>query len=136
MSHAVKHAEPLFKSPETLAQAFKRLGWDIKRNTTCRAYYSSRKYDYVAVNPEQHGYDFGFIIKDGKIELEADTSMMSQAVWNTLGSNFEKLKQAYSLETISDWTKVHSGTMNETRLANGIIELEIEVDKQNVDLFA
>jgi len=128
MSHAVRHSFSDFKDPIVLARAFERLGWKVERDAKIRAWYQSKKFPYVAVNPNKNGYDWGFAINNGKIELEGDTSMMDEQVWKVLGRDFSHLKQAYSLEALSDWSKVNNGTMIETKAANGIVEVEIEME--------
>lgn len=124
----MRHKVGAFKDPELLARAFKRCGWNVVKNAKCRAWYTSKEYPYVAKNPNKHGYDLGFLIKKDGIELEGDTSMMHEDVWSALGTDFYKVKQAYTLESVSDWAKEHHGTMTSSVMENGVLEVELEVD--------
>lgn len=133
MSHTVKHSMPDMNNPGTLIRAFDKLGWKVELNTKCRTWsYNpdrNKTYKWVAKNPAQHGYDLG-IIQDakGNLTVEGDTSMMGQDVWAALGQDFCKLKQQYSVLSLTDWVNANHGTATTEVMPNGVIEMELEVE--------
>lgn len=133
MSHTVRHKMPAMNNPGTLVRAFDKLGWKVVMDAHVRTYSAADAavtYKWVALNPEQHGYDLG-IVQDPKtkeLTIAGDTSMMGREVWAALGDNFDKLKQQYSVQSVLDWADSQSGSVTQERLANGVITMEVEVE--------
>lgn len=99
MSHTVS-IKTLFKHKNALFTAFKKLGWEIKENTTCRTYPSDpargTKYQFGAINPRTNGYDIGLTYNEAEGTYNLNCDFYDRSIGEQLGgTDVGKLKQQY-----------------------------------------
>lgn len=126
MSHTVK-IKTEFKNWDTLVKTFNQLKWTIQTKAKLLRTYPSdpakgKLYDYIAVNPDTHGYDVGIEVDaEGNISLHCD--FFGGSIARTLGNQMCTLKKEYVINvTKENFEEVEILEM----LADGSIILEAD----------
>ncbi len=121
MSHTV-HSKPNLKDVKVLCRAFVALGWKIVPATTCRSWSSvDSKKEY----PQTNGYDIGLVPEKEAVRLEHESMLPVDSIF---GKGFSLLKQEYAKLKVIDQVESNHGTYEIEKLANGVIQMEVEMD--------
>jgi len=129
LSHTV-HSKPNLQDVKFVCKAFEALGWKVVPATTCRSWAAAdaiKKYAFVAKNPQigSNGYDVGLVPEKGGVRFEHESMLPVDSIF---GKGFSLLKQEYAKLKIIDQVESNHGTYGLEKLANGIIQIEVEMD--------
>lgn len=121
MSHSV-NIKTQFKSINRLLEQFYKAGWSIEQNTKCRTYPSDPRkneiHQYVAKNPEAHGYDIGVNIdSEGNAYFVCD--FFDASIQRQLGENLKNIKQGYALSELKKFFREEDMEYKVETLATG-----------------
>jgi hypothetical protein len=121
MSHSVNIITQ-FKNLKNLLNQFVKAGWTIKQNDVCRTFASDPRknevHAYVAVNPEERGYDVGINLdKSGNAYFVCD--FFGGSIERSLGAGMHKVKQGYALDEIKEFMHSEDLEYDVNQLATG-----------------
>lgn len=129
MSHLQK-IKTGFVDVSSLRVALEAFGWTLVENSRMKTYAGDPKgseiYDYVAVNPDAHGYDLSFRYNTNR-ELETYGDYYKGSLVEAFGVGLCNLKKQYSRVVFSNEWEMQGYTVFETVEADGSIVLEAEL---------